>query len=83
MWDLVQNFEFNKSLRFLNLSFNSFVGPHTNDIVESLCNFIKRNRSLQHLDISYCGLRRDEVFEVVKACKRSRSLLGKFEYLIQ
>jgi hypothetical protein len=32
------------------------------------------------LDISYCGLRRDEVFEVVKACKRSRSLLGNEVY---
>jgi len=37
---------------------------------------IRKNRSLVHLDISYCGLRKDEVFEIVKACKKSRSLLA-------
>jgi len=67
----------------LNLSFNSFAGAHTNEIVESLCNFIKRNRNLLHLDISYCGLKKDEVFEVVKSCKKSRSLLGKVHHFIQ
>ena len=66
----------------MNLSFNSFVGNHTNDIVESLCNFIKRNRKLQHLDISYCGLKKDEVLEVVKSCKKSRSLLCKADLYV-
>ncbi len=76
MWEIIQNIEFCKNISYLNLSFNSFVGSHTNEIVESLSNFIKRNRKLQHLDISYCGLKNDEVFEVVKPCKKSRSLLG-------
>jgi hypothetical protein len=76
MLELVQNIEFCRNISFLNLSFNSFVCSRTEDIVQSLCNFIKINRKLQHLDISYCGLRKDEVFEIVKACKKSRSLLG-------
>lgn len=75
--ELVQNIEFCRHISYLNLSFNSFGGSYTNEIVESLCNFIKRNRNLLHLDISYCGLKHDEVFDVVKSCKKSRSLLGK------
>lgn len=62
MWELIQSIEYCRHLSYLNLSFNSFAGPKTDDIVESLCNFIKRNRNLQHLDISYCGLKKDEVF---------------------
>eukprot|EP00347_Sterkiella_histriomuscorum_P021600 403333417 len=76
MWELIQNLEFCKHISFLNLSFNSFAGQRTADIVQSLSNFIRRNRNLQHLDISYCGLRKDEVLDVVKACKKSRSLLA-------
>lgn len=76
MWELIQNIEFCRHISYLNLSFNSFAGSKTNEIVESLCNMIRKNRSLVHLDISYCGLRKDEVFEIVKACKKSRSLLA-------
>jgi len=82
MLELVQNIEFCRNISFLNLSFNSFVCSRTEDIVQSLCNFIKINRKLQHLDISYCGLRKDEVFEIVKACKKSRSLLGKYDVFL-
>ena len=31
---------------------------------------------MQHLDISYCGLKSEEVFEITKACKKSRSLMA-------
>lgn len=72
----MQDIEYCKHISYLNLSFNSFACSKTNEIVESLCNFITTNHKLQHLDISYCGLRKDEVFEVVKSCKKSRSLLG-------
>lgn len=74
MWELVQNIEFCKQIQYLNLSFNSFAGQKTNDIIESLGNMIRKNRSLMHLDISYCGLRKDEVFEIIKSVKKSRSL---------
>ena len=76
MWELIQNIEFCRHISYLNLSFNSFAGSRTADIVQSLSNFIRRNRNLQHLDISYCGLRKDEVYDVVKACKKSRSLMA-------
>ena len=33
MWELVQNIEFCKHISFLNLSFNSFRGSKTQDIV--------------------------------------------------
>jgi Ran GTPase-activating protein (RanGAP) involved in mRNA processing and transport len=59
VWELVQAIEYSKNLSFLNLSFNSFAGPNIAEIVDSICNFIRRNRSLQHLDLSYCGLKKD------------------------
>jgi len=76
MWELVQNIEFCRNLSYLNLSFNSFVGKHCADIVGSLCSFIRRNKKLMHLDISYCGLKNDNILEISKAVRKSRSLLA-------
>ncbi|CDW82841.1 UNKNOWN [Stylonychia lemnae] len=76
MWELIQNIEFCRHIQYLNLSFNSFAGHKTQDLVQSLTNMIRRNRNLLHLDISYCGLRKDEVLQIMVACKKSRSLLA-------
>lgn len=59
MWELIQNIEYCRHISYLNLSFNSLAGNHTDEIVESLCGFIRRNKNLLHLDLSYCGIRKE------------------------
>lgn len=45
-------------------------------IVNALHEFIRRNRSLLHLDLSFMSLKKDEVLWIGQACSKSRTLLS-------
>lgn len=66
----------NKTLQQLSLKNLTCTKQHSEEVAQSLHDFIGGNRSLQHIDISYMYFGADEVLHILRACTKSRSLLS-------
>ena len=78
---LMEQLQDNKHLReasFTNIASTKLQGGKDGDltIADCLTTFIRRNRSLLHLDLSYMYLGADEVLQIAEACASSRTLLS-------
>ena len=80
---LLKALEHNSSLVSLNLSLNRLGNRDrahpTNDgqlCLELLCRVLRRNSTLQHIDLSYCNFDGDECNELAQALRENRTIVG-------
>ena len=74
--DFVHHLEQNKTLSEVNFSHISCTSLESDKITESVYRFIRRNKSLLHLDISYMPLNSEEILKICEACSKCRTLLS-------
>ena len=48
----------------------------TTNMIEMLCTFLKRNKNLIHVDLSYTGLLEDHLKQLSAALRRAKCLLA-------
>jgi len=72
----MKNIEQNKNLNQVSFQGISYGTSGSQEITESIYKFIRNNKSLLHLDISYLGLSPEELYIVAKACSKCRTLLA-------
>ena len=73
---LMKGMENNKNLKHVSFQGISYGTSGSSEIAESLYKFIRNNKSLLHLDVSYLGLWPKELERVAKACSKCRTLLS-------
>lgn len=68
--------EYREHSKKLGLKDGEIVPLQVSAVVAALYQFIRRNRSLLDLDLSFMSLRRDELLWIGQACRKSRTLLS-------
>ena len=68
--------EYKEHSKKLGLKDGQIAPLQVSAVVSALHDFIRKNRSLLHLDLSFMSLRRDEVLWIGQACSKSRTLLS-------
>ena len=66
----------NKTLTEVDMRNMPITGTQSEEIVEKIYTFIRKNKSLLHLDLSYMGMSPSEVLRLAEACSKCRTLLS-------
>ena len=77
--DILEELDANRSLRYLNLSWNQFKGLNeelNKQITTRMCNFINENKWLIHLDLCSINLQGNSFKKIGKMISMSSSLQG-------
>lgn len=79
MNQIMSDLEVNRTLNYLNISWNQIKGMNAKinkEIITKLGNFITENKNLVHLDLVSINLQGEELKKIGKIITMSSSLLG-------